>query len=184
VSALWRLNVAVAVARSRKLSPEELLAEIRSAGRREAEGIAAVKAGGGTMRAWRVAEEGLAEEAPGRREGGASALPGVEGISEGEGKKRGAGGPPPARFSGGVRCAWCGQEVARLRRGQKFCGRNCRWAAWKAETGYRRARNETRGRADFDAEAEAEPPGGLYCAWCGKAIEPRRRRRESFCGAN
>jgi hypothetical protein len=46
VSALWRLNVAVAVARSRKLSPEELLAEIRSAGRREAEGIAAVKAGG------------------------------------------------------------------------------------------------------------------------------------------
>jgi hypothetical protein len=40
------------------------------------------------------------------------------------------------------------------------------------------------GGADFNAEAEAEPPGGLYCAWCGKAIEPRRRRRESFCGAN
>jgi hypothetical protein len=68
--------------------------------------------------------------------------------------------------------------------GAKVLRADCRWAAWKAETDYRRARNETQGRADFDAEAEAEPPGGLYCAWCGKAIEPRRRRRESFCGAN
>jgi hypothetical protein len=45
VSLLWRARHEADIARARTLAPEEFLAEIRTAGRREAEQAAAVKAG-------------------------------------------------------------------------------------------------------------------------------------------
>jgi hypothetical protein len=137
-SLLWRTGHEADIACAGTLSPEELLAEIRSAGRREAEGLAVVKAGRCTMRARRVSEEGRAAAATAPLAGALSAVEGVEGVPEWGGEKRSAGGPSPARFSGRVRCQWCGFEVPRLRRRQKFCGPACRAAAWKAATCYKR----------------------------------------------
>jgi hypothetical protein len=76
--------------------------------------------------------------APAAWDGARSAVEGVEGIPEGGGEKRNAGGPPAASFSGSVRCQWCEQEVPRQRRLQKFYKRSCRVAAWQAATGYKR----------------------------------------------
>jgi hypothetical protein len=84
VSLLWRAGHEADIARARTLSPEDLLAEIRVAGRREAEQVAAVKAGWGAMRARRIAEEGPAEPAPAQQEAAGSAVEGVGGIPEGE----------------------------------------------------------------------------------------------------
>jgi hypothetical protein len=138
VSLLWRTGHEADIARARTLSPEELLAEIRSAGRREAEGLAAVKAGRCTMRARRVSEEGRAAAATAPLAGALSTVEGVGSIPEGGGENGNVGGPSPASFSGSVRCQWCGQVAPRRRRRQKFCSRSCKVAAWQAATGYKR----------------------------------------------
>ena len=49
VSLLWRASHEADIARARTLGPAALVAEIRTAGGREAEQAAAVKAGRGTM---------------------------------------------------------------------------------------------------------------------------------------
>jgi hypothetical protein len=88
VSLLWRVGHEADIARARTLAPEDLLAEIRAAGWREAEQAAAVKAGRATMRARRIAEEGPAGPAPAQQEAAGSAVEGVEGISEGGRRER------------------------------------------------------------------------------------------------
>jgi hypothetical protein len=147
VSPLWRAGHEADIARARTLSHEGLLAEIRSAGRREAEGLAAVKAGRCTMRARRVSEEGRPAAATAPLAGALSAVEGVEGIPEGRDENGNVGGPSSASFSGGVRCQWCGQVAPRRRRRQKFCGRSCKVAAWQAATGYQRPAPRTSARA-------------------------------------
>jgi hypothetical protein len=138
VSELWRAGIEAGMARARRLSSEELLAEIRTAGRREAEQAAAVKAGRGAMRPRRIPEEGSAEPTRATQEAAGSAVEGVEGIAEGRGENGNVGGTSPGSFLGSVRCQWCGQVAPRRRRRQKFCGRSCKVAAWQAATGYKR----------------------------------------------
>jgi hypothetical protein len=133
VSVLWRAGIEADIARGRRLSAEELLAEIRVAGWHEAEGIAAVKAGRGTMRARSSPEEGAAEPAGTSQKGAGSAIEGVAGIPEAAGAYRNASGHSLLQLT----CPWCGRLAARHGR-QKFCSASCRVAAWQAATGYRR----------------------------------------------
>ena len=84
VSLLWRARHDADMARARTLAPEELLAEIRTARRREAEQAAAVKAGRGTMGVRRSPEEGARKPPDASQSGAGGAVEGVGSIPRGE----------------------------------------------------------------------------------------------------
>jgi hypothetical protein len=138
VSLLWRARQEADIARARTLSPEDVRREIGAAGRREAEGFAAVKAGRGTMGVRRSPENGPKKGAPAAWDGAGSAVEGVESIPEGGGENGNVAALLQPVFRAASGASGAGRWPRADDGARSSAAGAARVAAWQAATSYKR----------------------------------------------